>query len=50
MENLVFNANKEHPDQTPRFAASDLGLQCLSMTLLGDAGSTLFVNILFMGC
>ena len=28
-------ANSEDPDQTPRSAASDLGLHCLSITLLG---------------
>ena len=27
-------ANSEDPDQTPRFAASDLGLHCLPITLL----------------
>ena len=31
----VFNANSVDPDQTPRFAASDLGLHCLTITLLG---------------
>ena len=30
----VFNANSVHPDQTPRSAASDLGLHCLPMSLL----------------
>ena len=30
----VCNANSVDPDQTPRFAASDLGLHCLSMSLL----------------
>ena len=33
----VFNANNVDPDQTPRFAAFDLGLHCLSMCLLWDA-------------
>ena len=33
----VFNANSVDRDQTPRSAASDLGLHCLSMSLLGDA-------------
>ena len=28
-------ANSEDPDQTPRSAASDLGLHCLPITLLG---------------
>ena len=28
-------ANSGDPDQTPRFAASDLGLHCLPFTLLG---------------
>ena len=28
-------ANSRDPDQTPRSAASDLGLHCLSITLLG---------------
>ena len=28
-------ANSEYPDQTPRFAASDLGLHCMPITLLG---------------
>ena len=32
---LVLNANVD-PDQTPRSAASDLGLQCLQMSLLWD--------------
>ena len=27
-------ANSADPDQTPRFAASDLGLHCLLITLL----------------
>ena len=31
------NANSVDPDQTPRIAASDLGLQCLLMSLLWDA-------------
>ena len=33
----VFNANSVDPDQTPRSAASDLGLHCLPMSLLWDA-------------
>ena len=31
----VYNANAVDPDQTPRAAASDLGMHCLSVTLLG---------------
>ena len=31
------NANSVDPDQTPRFAASDLGLHCLPVSLLWDA-------------
>ena len=30
----VFNANSVDPDQTPHFAASDLGLHCSLMSLL----------------
>ena len=33
----VLNANSVDLDQTPRSAASDLGLHCLSMSLLWDA-------------
>ena len=33
----VVNANSVDPDQTPQNAASDLGLHCLQMSLLGDA-------------
>ena len=33
----VVNANIVDPDQTPRSAASDLGLQCLPMSHLWDA-------------
>ena len=29
------SANRGEPDQTPKNAASDLGLHCLSFTLLG---------------
>ena len=32
-----FNANSVDPDQTPRSAASDLGLRCLPMSFLWDA-------------
>ena len=28
-------ANNRDPDQTPRYAASDLGLHCLPITFLG---------------
>ena len=31
------NANNVDPDQTPRSAASDLGLRCLPMSLLWEA-------------
>ena len=37
MEIPVFNANSVDPDQTPRSAASDLGLHCLPITLLPDS-------------
>ena len=33
----VFSANSVDPDQTPRSAASDLGLRCFSMSFLWDA-------------
>ena len=33
----VVNANSVNPDQTPRSAASDLGLHCLPMSHLWDA-------------
>ena len=33
----VVNANSVDPDQTPRAAASDLGLHCLSMSHLWDS-------------
>ena len=33
----VLNVNSEDPDQTPRSAASDLGLHCLPVSLLWDA-------------
>ena len=35
--NPCINANSVDPDQTPRFAASDLGLQCLPMSLKWQA-------------
>ena len=31
----VFNANSADPDQTPHYAASDLGMHYLPVTLLG---------------
>ena len=34
----AFNANGVDPDQTPRRAAPDLGLQCLLLSLLWDKG------------
>ena len=34
VESSVFNANSVDPDQMPRYAASDLGLNCLPMSLL----------------
>ena len=37
MEISVFYANSVDPDQTPRSAASDLGLHCLPLSLLWDA-------------
>ena len=40
-------ANSEQPDQTPRFAASDLGLHCLPVTRLGIS-SLQRVNALLM--
>ena len=35
MEIAVFNANSVDPDQMPHFVASDLGLHCLPIVLLG---------------
>ena len=32
LEIPVFNAKHVDPDQMPRFAASDLGLHCLTIT------------------
>ena len=37
MKCMHLNANSVDPDQTPRSAASDLGLHCLPMSLLWDA-------------
>ena len=33
VEMSEFNANSVDPDQTPRSAASDLGLQCLPLSV-----------------
>ena len=33
----MFHAISVDPDQTPRSAASDLGLHCLQMSLMWDA-------------
>ena len=38
MEIPVVDANRIDPDQTPRFAASDLGLHSLPKTILWNAG------------
>ena len=35
MVKLHVFANSGDPDQTPHYAASDLGLHCLPITLLG---------------
>ena len=40
-------ANSEDPDQTPHSAASDLGLHCLPITLLG-VSRLQWVNILLI--
>ena len=37
MEISELKANSVDPDQTTRSAASDLGINCLSMSLLWDA-------------
>ena len=36
IESLVFDENSVYPDQTLPSVASDLGLHCLSMSLLWD--------------
>ena len=47
---FVFNADSIDPNQTPRSVASDLGLHCLPMSLLCDAGRKWFKQILpFLG-
>ena len=38
IEISVFNANSVDPDQTPRFAASDLGLRCLQCSFYRTLG------------
>ena len=51
IQDPVHIANSEDPDQTPRSAASDLGLHCLSVFLLyrtlGINGLNLFVSFFF---
>ena len=39
--------NSGDPDQTPRFAASDLGLHCLSVTFVG-VSRLQAVNIVYL--
>ena len=39
--------NSIEPDETPRFAASDLSLLCLHMSLLWDARHKLFNCVLY---
>ena len=41
----VFNANSVDSDHTPRSVASEQGLHCLPMFLLGDACANGFVFI-----
>ena len=41
----IFNANRVDPDQTPRSAASDLGLHCLQITLLGVSKTNAFNTV-----
>ena len=45
MENPALNASNVDPDQTPRYAASDLCLHCLSIYLLWDTRHK-WVNII----
>ena len=47
MEVPVHNANSVDTDQTPRSAASDLGLHCLPMSLFGDARHKWVNKIIF---
>ena len=43
-------ANSGDPDQTPRSAASDLGLHCLPITLLGSPDyDGLIIQIISVG-
>ena len=44
----VFNANSADPDQTPRPAASDLGLHSLPMPLYWDARLNVSLSILVL--
>ena len=37
-------ANSGDPDQTPHYAASDLGLHCLPMSHITDARLTLYMG------
>ena len=43
----ILLANSEYPDQTPRSAASDLGLHCLPMSRKWDA-RLIWVNMHFV--
>ena len=45
VKNSELNANSEDPDQTPRSAASDLGLLCLPMSFYGTSGLNGLINI-----
>ena len=38
---MPLKANSVDPDQTPRIATSDLGLDCLPVSLVWDAGQKL---------
>ena len=40
----VLSARSVYPDQTPRPAASDLGLRCLPMSILWDTSDKLVSN------
>ena len=44
VERSELNANSVDPNQTPRSVAADLGLHCLPMSLLWDAGLKWFNN------
>ena len=41
IESPVLNINSVNPNQTPRSAASDLGLHCLPISLLWNASHKL---------